>query len=96
MSKTLLTLRSSRLPRVTAGVSAGLLAGLGGAGASCFGAAGAGAAGVGLLLGRLSRLLATDLEAHEVLADKNGVLLVHKELLDNTSLGGVDSNVDLA
>ena len=65
--------------------------------------------GLGLFLGRGRRLLGgglgglagtlgrgtAQLDAHEVLTDDNGVLLVGEKLLDDAGLGGVYGDIDL-
>jgi hypothetical protein len=56
---------------------------------------GSGLLGLLLCLRATSRRLAANLKLDDILADSDGVLLVDKELLDGTSLGCVQGNVDL-
>lgn len=56
---------------------------------------GGGLLGLLLCLLATSRRLAANLKLDDILADSDGVLLVDKELLDGTSLGCVQGNVDL-
>lgn len=51
--------------------------------------------GFGLLLGWLLGRGAAELDTDDILANCDGVLFGDKELLDNTSFGGVDGDIDL-
>jgi hypothetical protein len=51
--------------------------------------------GFSLLLGWLLGRGAAELDTDDILANCDGVLLGDKELLDNTSFGGVDGDIDL-
>jgi hypothetical protein len=51
--------------------------------------------GFSFLLGWLLGRGAAELDTDDILANCDGVLLGDKELLDNTSFGGVDGDIDL-